>query len=865
MKTVTTISYFGEEIKQCKDFTCAKRCGFIMSKCSCHRSCIVQNTCCPDFGKLCYNGNDSDTVNRTNPLDFYMPPMQDLYQYTTCSSVQLYIEDKMHEKEFMFTNKCPANTKTALSELCEAKDVGYDLARSVPVSTNFSLFSNVYCAECHGIKSDDVSVWQPRFQCTKGNESDLTSMKAYIEHVMKNCLMMFIPHPATVPFDAIACPSSQIVSSCPNASKEGKGISSSLHYACARYNSPVILESQKMQTYKNQHCAICNGVRTLSLKCDTFPIAKNAYGMSIPKPNFALLLDFTSSSGVSIKTPWVDILALTICPYDKVLIDNVCIKPNASLTCLPQLHSYNTTTSYYNLYVNITLVDVNHFHKFILGVNRLITETLSDTNKASNVIDTRTCEVIGGTSLRCITTVKLSSSRPLQYRSIDSLIVSVLAYVEKYADKFVHINEFYLINHDIDSEVSCQYGSSKTYTEGEIDFIREEETDLLFVKYTQNIYEFKTVALAINFLGDVDKRRSVTVCETEAQNCSKVYLNSDQYEILNNKDLMVQHSGAITTRFEMCHDTAVLCSDWLRYKQPPTDESSDLGGMMTLVGNIISLACLALTLLVHLCVPSLRTVPGRCVMALSLSLFVAQLLFQLSTIASQNLYACVSLASLQHYAWLASFSWMSVLAFDLSSTFSGGGKIIDLRKKEKHFCYYNIYAWSVPLVVVAICLVLHLLGLIKIYSVKNICWINGGLIIFMAFALPIAIFLISNFVMFTRCVIGIYLAKRVAAKARKSKKIDLLIYIKLSSLMGFTWISGFLANAVQMPSFWFIFIVCNSLQGVLICVCFALTPRVFRMISVKCGIRTQANNQPITAVTSISMTDKGTDKSHGAE
>ena len=47
--------------------------------------------------------------------------------------------------------------------------------------------------------------------------------------------------------------------------------------------------------------------------------------------------------------------------------------------------------------------------------------------------------------------------------------------------------------------------------------------------------------------------------------------------------------------------------------------------------------------------------------------------------------------------------------------------------------------------------------------------------------------------------------------------------------MGFTWITGFIANYVQTEAMWYVFVVLNSLQGTFIFLAFTCNRRVWRL------------------------------------
>jgi hypothetical protein len=77
---------------------------------------------------------------------------------------------------------------------------------------------------------------------------------------------------------------------------------------------------------------------------------------------------------------------------------------------------------------------------------------------------------------------------------------------------------------------------------------------------------------------------------------------------------------------------------------------ADPEGILTLVCQLLSIICLAVTLGVYSAVPSLRSVPGQCVMNLCCAMMIAQIVLQFSSFATELRGLCVALAALDHWA-----------------------------------------------------------------------------------------------------------------------------------------------------------------------------------------------------------------------
>lgn len=153
-------------------------------------------------------------------------------------------------------------------------------------------------------------------------------------------------------------------------------------------------------------------------------------------------------------------------------------------------------------------------------------------------------------------------------------------------------------------------------------------------------------------------------------------------------------------------------------------------------------------------------------------------------------------------------------------TFAGSRKTINASNLTK----YYLYAWGSPLVTVFTCVLLNFfLPESKIYGVAA-CWISNKWALLGGFALPGAAVITCNVVLFalTACKLNkmSQLTQRVSSTL--SPKRRLLLYVKMSSLLGFTWMFGFLASIFNSNWLWYSFIVFNSFQGISIFIAYVL-------------------------------------------
>ncbi|XP_045197996.2 uncharacterized protein LOC123552408 [Mercenaria mercenaria] len=331
-------------------------------------------------------------------------------------------------------------------------------------------------------------------------------------------------------------------------------------------------------------------------------------------------------------------------------------------------------------------------------------------------------------------------------------------------------------------------------------------------------------------------------------NCTLVKLNSKEYKMLNNSKILLLSRQVILNEdeFRISGSDVFICLEKLGKCISDCDTLSVLFNHATgesyvsLIGLIVSISSLSITSLVYICFPQLLNIPGKNLTCLVISLLLAHLLFLLSSEAESIPTLCKLVAVLLHYLFLSSFCWMNIIAFDFCSTFSNNFASAVRDKNLKRFILYSVYGWLTPLIFVSVAVTLDLSELDSKYSSlkpgygKGICWITSSNSLILFFAGPLSLLKLFDFIAFILTMIFIARSKRQCARATKKKDTcSFFINLKLSLIMGLTWVFAFVANIVKDKSIWYLFIVFNSLQGLFIAVCFLCSRRVFRLLCEK--------------------------------
>ena len=208
--------------------------------------------------------------------------------------------------------------------------------------------------------------------------------------------------------------------------------------------------------------------------------------------------------------------------------------------------------------------------------------------------------------------------------------------------------------------------------------------------------------------------------------------------------------------------------------------------VVSIVGNTISSVTLLFCLVTYGMFSSLRNHATILIMNLMIALLMCQILLLLGGNQPENTLFCSAVAIVSHYACLANFTWMNVVAFDLNKTFGNTRRIQAVHPGEQYMKVCIVIGWISPLFIVVPCTILYLSDISDLFSYgKGGCWITDGISNLVGFGIPVAISLLFNLVLFCHTVSGIRSTNRATAclqedsTQRKQSKRELMIYIKV--------------------------------------------------------------------------------------
>ncbi|KAL9970848.1 hypothetical protein ACROYT_G023299 [Oculina patagonica] len=310
------------------------------------------------------------------------------------------------------------------------------------------------------------------------------------------------------------------------------------------------------------------------------------------------------------------------------------------------------------------------------------------------------------------------------------------------------------------------------------------------------------------------------------QSIQKIVAFNNSRVMLTNTKQFLKEKNAMKLQGNTVY---VVCPGSQADKKPKEDSSVLI--YVTFIGTLLSIISLCFLLGVYLMFIELRNLPGKCLINLSLALLCYQTIFLGAAKSKEVDVLCKAVAIFLHFFILAAFSWMCAMAFDTANAFSvkGGNTRRQTSDVRKTFIKYCIVGWGLPAMVVGLCSVLDFTETFHFgYGGSTYCWISDRIGMIVAMVTPVSLALVFNVTCLTKNVFAIHHLQQGASLAttKSSQTSLILICIKLTTVMGLTWILGLIANWKQAAFLHYPSAVLNSMQGFFIALCFTTTKKV---------------------------------------
>ena len=780
----------------------------IKSHCHCDPFCTVHQDCCPDYYEYCAARNLTLLQQKQEPFHSRAKCVKTNTQkgypgtlmITTCASDWVDTEHSdEQEKCLAATQPNSSYTAANITEYIPVFELGFGRAT----------YRNVHCGLCNRAVRFFLKDWFLEIECAL-RPPDGLDYEQTLDFLMKHCASRKLQPEGTYHF-RYCYPALTPVSNCSNNTE------TIYRRSCLQDPVAIVHDKGTNTNYKNYGCFRCNGL-------SGFPGCGPAPGDNIFKPkSFAVVMDLEKKTaktntvcfGAQVYDPWLE-----ICRFGKIPGLSAAVRDkfqvNAWLT--PEKRNAEALTA-------------GRFRdalceRFSLEKSQLsgITRTLEGPHAAFlfdlDAVPTQKRYNASGADIRDL----------LQFNSSFQLHSG---------------NDTWTVFRVTSRQLSCSKGQLYQPGEFNLSFVT---ADVFIYNTSERFPETKYQLIRTNASAPIEEA-SVFVCRSSfASSCASLLLPVDEgyYTITANGSLVLNRTGQVisTENYELDGAQAWICPTLIQdsHRRNSTTETKESAVLTytTIAGMSVSVVCLFLVLVVHCILPELRNpLPGKNLMNLCLSLFLAHFLWLLGSGDTEEVAFCAATAMALHYLFLVSFACTVILAFDTWRTFSskmsaakgsGASTACGMR-----FSLYSGFAWGVPLLWVAGCATLDHTGVVDVgYGGANVCWITNIEAIIVAFATPAACALIYNLAAFSQTAWAIHRAKQRAAKLQTSRKNNsaLKIYARLVTLMGFSWFFAFSAVLIH-ESLMYPFVLFNTTQGLYIFLAFICKERVWKLLKQK--------------------------------
>ncbi|XP_041479228.1 adhesion G-protein coupled receptor G6-like [Lytechinus variegatus] len=254
--------------------------------------------------------------------------------------------------------------------------------------------------------------------------------------------------------------------------------------------------------------------------------------------------------------------------------------------------------------------------------------------------------------------------------------------------------------------------------------------------------------------------------------------------------------------------------------------SSTTLDIISILGCSISIFCLIITIGVLAGIRSLRRrLPQQIMINLSSALLGLYLVFVVGVDKPSWGLGCTVIAIMLHYFSLAAVAWMGVEAFSMYLMFV---RVVNTYM-PKMLLKSCLFAWGCPLVIVCITVAVDL----KAYRNPDYCFMITLESFYFAQLLPIALILTINTIIFTIVIYKVTCGRKMAsltntmedsnAAGRRAELLrSLQNAVAIGTLVGLSWVCGFMAIGGARFFFAVLFVIFTSLQGVFIFILFCI-------------------------------------------
>ncbi len=256
------------------------------------------------------------------------------------------------------------------------------------------------------------------------------------------------------------------------------------------------------------------------------------------------------------------------------------------------------------------------------------------------------------------------------------------------------------------------------------------------------------------------------------------------------------------------------------------------------VGGSLSIIGCSLVFVTFILFKELHTFPAKIVLHIATAILLGNVFYFVGVGVVNSSELCDAVAISLHFLTLAQLSWMTVMCFEVCQSFYHASRLIPVRVEGTRckLVAYSIVAWGVPLLIVAVSIVVNYTTPLVQYDPyaeldSKLCWITDFLSGLVAFCIPVGVLVMLQLIL--SVVGGFYLVKssrnRSNAGLGKKNTPYLRVVLAMFSASSLVWILAILAYAMNIIWVWYLFVILNSTQGIVLFFAFYGTRKVLKL------------------------------------
>ena len=780
-----------------------------ISDCYCDKSCdAVFWDCCGNYKESC-SANSKSTDND----DFYKRKGK-----WRCITMKVDTRGCLRSEGSWMVSRCPSSWQNdEVKTKCHNPSLSLDahsLLLYLPVAglPDLLTYRNQYCALCNNVSKYEF--WTLIFK-SDAIPPPYYTPNDFAEFIARNYHLL----EGIRPKDGQRirwCTYSDIVSTCPDSTLQ-QGLKN-----CVQGTVGLVKDVNSNTTFKNTACALCNGYNHVCgvSKRDVHPcsIGDSAISRAISLRNYGV-----STTTKSCRRNEVYDTFLEKCRQTYVINELNSGSVDEYQVTMSIFTKFRVDFSIFPPQLKTSLSDyfmVNKSQINDIKVEGLLYEGL-ETRFTFNIKLTKAQSLI------------LASDSKLNGSSNETTTLRRLFRFNK-AFQLPYGSETFTIYRQEIRQVTCT--RPRLYQYGEYIFLDDLRIRILSTGAIYQQFEY--------YMNSTVENASVTVClKTVPHQCNGSYikLNSSEFYFTNNLTLVYNSLVYELGDYVYNNKIVYVCVKFEReYETTGSNTREDDLALviLTWIGFIVSITGLLVLFITYVIFKELRSLPGKNLMNLSLSLCLAEVFWLVGSTLDNYPTTCTIVAIANHYFFLAFFAASSVIAFHSCLVF--GRKMVIRRspsEDNKIFIIYLLVIWGMPGLFLLVFGLLDHHGVFFIdYGKSVVCWLGTKESKIFLFILPFGILLLFNLILFITVALRLHKNQKSSARAlgKDAKKRELQnvkVCVKLSTLMGFSWLFGLLQVAVETETdaFAYLFVIFVSVQGLFICVAFLFQRKCYNL------------------------------------